>query len=510
VKVRCLHTLAEIEPLRDRMNEVNLASAAPDPFSTYEFIRNLIERGPVSQQGRVWLLAAFVGPLRGSDSDSTLIGYVALKERHGRVAGLRTVTVDFLVEHDADRPHVVALPTYLAEVIEEFYAYLHGRQEWDLLEFQQQDAASNLFPLPKGIARRGWWARDWPNMDNYTIAVSWGTLSEYVLALSPKFRAEIKRYMRKLLAIGDLALLVSSDPASTPALFELYCAIEHRSWKSRADLTVSGNAFRKACMRGLLRPNQPMQIVIQILLRDGVPIAGLINGSFDAGSHRTLYALHTVFDDRYSAASPGSTMLLFGMRQAIGGRYACFNLLSGFGHYKHRWLASATPTKSAQIYRVGRLPFWRRIGGDAVRILRSLIRPNRDAAEPLFNPSRRESRPTVEGNFSTNSQVPIGAAERQRFANWIETARSGNCEWLQGEDFIDALPFSEFGESSARQGRAASGQVPDNQVTSETTDTLCAGDMNRSDRMTMPVTLITSPTKTPSGAPKTPSCVIPT
>jgi len=500
VKVRCLHALAEIEPLREQLNAVNLASAAADPFSTYEFIRNLILHGPVSKGGRVWLLTAFVGPLRGSDVDSKLVGYVAMKETHRRVLGRRVVTVDFLVEHDADRPHVVASPDYLAEVTGAFYAYLRGRPEWDLLELQQQDAQSTLYPLPEGTSFRGCWVRDWPNMENHTIRVRWRTLPEYFRGLSQRFRAEVRRYLRKLLAAGDVALLSSSDPASTPALFELYCAIERRSWKSRADLTVGGDEFRNACLRGLLQPHQPMKIVIQILLLDGVPIAGLINGSFEAGSQRALYALHMTFDDRYSAVAPGSTMLLFGMRQAIAGGYALFNLLSGFGYYKHRWLAQATPTRSAQIYRIGRLPFWRRLAGDASRTFRAWIKPKqRDITDALFNPARRQS-----GELSAELSLPaISAAERQEFGRWIAIAREGDCEWLQDGDFINALPFGAA-VSSTGSARKKS------QLTSVATDARVDGEMNRSDRMTMPVTLITSPTRTPSGAPNTPNCVIPT
>ncbi len=490
MKVRCLHTLEEIEPYGQRMNAINLASSSPDPFSTFEFYRALIECGSVSCGGRAWLLTAFVG--------DELVGYVALKESHSRWAWRRVTTIGFLVEHDADRPHVVALPKHVAEVTRAFYAYLRGRPEWDLLELQQQDSSSTLYPLPQGETLRGCWVNEWPNMENHTIFIRWRTLPEYFRGLSKKFRAEIRRGVRKLSSAGDIAMLTSADPASTPALFELFCAVERRSWKSQVGLALSRDPLRKACLRRLLEPAQPLRIAIQILLLDGVPIAGLINGCFDAGSHRGLYALHIAFDARFAELSPGSALLLMGMRQAIEGGYAFFNLLSGFGYYKHRWLARAMPTRSAQIYRIGRLPFWRRACGDALRATRALILGRRDTDPPIFNPARRGL-----ANGHDESWVPgaVTADELSQFRHWFSLAQRGQCELLQGADFTAAMPFAE---------PVIGNRTTSDQSTSETTVDRLLGATNRSERMTIPVTLINSPTNTPSGAPTTPSCVIPT
>jgi hypothetical protein len=437
VTIRCLHTLAEIAALRPTINALNLASARPDPFSTFEFYENLLRRSDSLSGGmrsRVWFLAAFM--------ERELIGYLALEEVTEKVFGHSIKRLGFLVAHDADRPHVVAKAEHLSIVTEMFYEYLRDRRrEWDLLELQQQDAASTLYPLPAGVRLKGCWIRDWPNLDNGTIRVRWTTLQDYFDALAPKFRSNLLRQMRKLLASGAAELLTSSDPASTPALLELYCSIEKRSWKSKTDLAIGGTPERLDYFRALLDARQPMQAVIQILVLNGVPIAGLISGAFTGPADKGLYALHMVFDQRLSPAGPGSTILMMGIRYAIEGRFAFMNLLSGFGYYKTRWLADMTATRCAQIYRIGGVFFWRRLLGDARRWLivhaPPAVRRRLPAAHDIDIDERQQDLP---GTTLEPRPPLVTSTEHAVFARLMAEARRGRCEWLSTPELMGAMP----------------------------------------------------------------------
>ena len=435
MNVRCLHRLAEIAPLRDAINALNLAAAHPDPFSTYEYYENLLLHArtrPGHWRNRAWFLAVF--------ADDRLVGYLALKQTTTRVLLRQVVTLGFLVGHDTDRPHVVATAADTPAVTAAIYEYLARRGDWDLLELQQQDAKSTLYPLP--CAMRRCRVKDWPTLDNFTIPIRWRTLPAYFQSLAKKFRSEVRRGIRKLSAAGKLDLLTATDPAGTPILLELYLAIEAHSWKSQANLTLSGDASRLRCVRGLLNPRQPMRIVIQILSLGGIPIAGLICGSFASGGCRELYALHVAYDDRCSELAPGSAILLLGLRYAIEGGYALFNWLSGFGYYKTRWLAEETPTRAAQIYRIGRIPYWCRLLGDSRRWLkRRLGIWTQHGQDTKFNPARRQ----LLQNAASDEPV-IGstttAVERERFATLSAQARSAGCEHVSTAELADALPFS--------------------------------------------------------------------
>jgi hypothetical protein len=153
-----------------------------------------------------------------------------------------------------------------------------------------------------------------------------------------------------------------------------------------------------------------------------------------------LYALHIVYDDRLSRLAPGSAMLLMGMRQAIDGRYAFFNLLSGFGYYKLRWQAQMTETRIAQIYRTGRLLFWRRVFGDWKR----RVFPDKSKETPvLFNPLRRDVSER-EGEQTEPGKVPklqTDPEERERIAALIAKARAGQGEFLSAAELAAVMPF---------------------------------------------------------------------
>jgi len=446
IEVRCFGSLEEAEFLREEVDALNRASTRPDPFSTFEFFENFLRYDEFFPQGqglRLWFLAAF--------NAGRLAGYMALKQVTHKVLGVRASKLDFLVTHDNDRPQLVARPEHALAVSEAFYAYLLERKrEWSFLEFRQQDATSPLFPPPSAVKLKGYWVRQWPSMDNGTIHVRWGTLDAYFQSFSKRFRSNVSRQMRSLLAASKVEYLASSDPAATPALFELYHGIEPRSWKARAGVAIGRYPQWVEYFKGLLDARQPMRVSIQVLLLDGVPIAGLISGAFMKG----LYALHIVYDDRLSRLAPGSAMLLMGMRQAIDGRYAFFNLLSGFGYYKVRWQAQMTETRIAQIYRLGRPLFWRRLFGDWKR---SVFSDKAKETPVLFNPLRRDLSER-EGEQPDPGQIPklqIDPGERERIATLVAEVRKGQGEFLSPVELAAVMPFETQRAPGVKKAREA-------------------------------------------------------
>jgi hypothetical protein len=446
IEVRCFESLEEAAILRDEINELNRRSARPDPFSTFEFFETFFRNEQLfAQEGRLklWFLTA--------SSAGRLVGYLALQRITRKVMGIRISTLAFLVTHDTDRPHLVAQAESAAAVSEAFYAYLLGRRaEWSYLEFFQQDDSSSLFPPPAATDLHGYVVRQWPSLANGTIRVRWGTLAAYSGALSKKFRGNVHRQLRNLLAAGEVQFLSSADAGSTPALLELYMIVERRSWKAGADATIGRHPQRVGYIGSLLEAKQPMQVSIHILLLDGIPIAGLITGAFLKG----LYALHIVYDDRHSRLAPGAAMLLMGVRQAIEGRYAFFNLLSGFAYFKARWLAEITETRIAQIYRAGGVMFWHRWLGDRKRRILSEGSQGRFA---LFNAVRRTliGGKTGPGETREAAISQPGRDERARIAMLVAVARRGRCEFLSATDLAAAMPFAVAPVTDSAAPRAA-------------------------------------------------------
>lgn len=418
VEVCCHHSLAAASAWRGDINALNVASPRPDPFSTFEFLEAFLAHDESATPARstLWFLTA-------SRADA-LIGYVALSHTRKHFLGLQCSTIGFAITHDTDRPHVVARAEDVAAVSHAFLRYLlTRRREWALLEFQQQDASSPLAPLLERAGRDGVVVRQWPSLANGTIEVRWRTFTEYLRSLPKKSRANAGRQLRNLLAAGEVEVLASSDPAATPAMLELYRSIEPRSWKFAAKATIGRHPSRIAYFEALLDPAQPMRVSVQLLLLDGLPVAGLISGSFLDG----LYALHIVYDGSLAALAPGSLMLMMGIRQAIESQAAFFNLLSGFGYFKVRWLAAMTEARSLQVYRTTTPPFWRRLVGDAIR---RLSRATASKAPSLFNPTRRAlaDASAEPAELIMSAPVCVDPALRGRLTALIIQARRGRTE----------------------------------------------------------------------------------
>ena len=425
ITVRCFDSFAQAAFVRDAADALNRDSARPDPFSTFKYFEHFYrcdESHPAGRGLQLWLLAAFRG--------QQLIGYAALRRVTRRVLGIVNVPVlGFLVTRDSDRPHVVARAEDLRDVSSAFYAHLLARhREWSLLEFRQQDGSSLLRKPAAAVDLKGHLVSDWTSLENGTVQIRWTTLRDYFQALPAKFRRNLARQLQGLLGAGRVELLGSSNPLTTPALFELYLGIEQRSWKSQAQAHIARSPLRVGYFRGLLGADQPMRVSIQLLLFDGVPIAGLINGAFRDG----LYALHMAYDDRFARFAPGSATMLMGVREAIESGASFFNLLSGSGYYKSRWLADITETRDVQIYRRGSWLYWRRWVGDLLRRLRPTAGP---AAPARFNAARRAA------SAHLPRSAPLDAAELERIGSLVAQARDGQAQFLSASAFAAVLPL---------------------------------------------------------------------
>lgn len=440
LEIRCHHRLADAAPFRQAINALNLVSSPPDPFSTFEFYEHYVdvaERFSGNVDFRPWLLLAFDG--------DRLVGYLALKQHTRRVLGLRSVKLDLLAAYIAGRPHLVSLPMFAATVRAAMYSYLLSRRaEWSLLEFPQQDAASILSPPPAAASSGLFRLRSWTTPPHGPIPLHGiDSIAGYFASLSTKMRSNVSRQMRKLMAAGEVELLASSDPRTVDALYALYRSIEPYSWKARAGAHIGRDRQSLAYYQRLIESQRPMRIVIQVLLLDGVPVAGLISGAFDKG----LYALEMVFDDRFAHLAPGSAMMLFGMRLAIDGGFEFYDLLWGFDYYKSRWRARISETECVQIYRIDRPYFWRRVAGDWMR---RWAPPNADG-HALFNSLRRSA-------GTTDIVLPSGSsteAARAGTGKLVAAVLGGRGEFLTATQLAELLPFATkaAGNPPASQSR---------------------------------------------------------
>jgi hypothetical protein len=431
IEVRVFESLESCAHLRADMGRLNEASPRPCPFSTYEFLANHVQHhGPASARegGRALFLTAFRG--------ETLVGYMPLRWVADRILGRTRKKIEYLVTRDLDRPHLVARQADAALCAEAFYRYLlDAESDWTFLELVQQDETSPLHPLPPSLAGSDVYVRLYENAPNATIPVVYPSLGDYFRAFSKKMRSNVGRYARRLFQAGDVQVVSSSAAAALPGLLDAYRSVELRSWKDGIDDVVGGDPRRTEYFRGLIQPDQPMRIGVRLLTLDGCPIAGIINGRFLDGMH----ALHIAYDEGFSELDPGAMMLLLSMKEAIDQRCAFYDLLSGYGYFKERWLARITPSRSVQVYRAGSLHHAKALLGEYKRHVLARTDPQ---ATAQHNPARE----AAAGRRDAARGSHPWEADRQRADSTrliAELSASGMpIDCMSHQDLVAAMPFA--------------------------------------------------------------------
>jgi hypothetical protein len=454
--VFCFHNLKQVEWWADELEALSLVSRRKDPFSTLGFIKNNAAHPdwyPGDKDAQLWFLLAV--------EHGAPVGYLALRRKVERVLGVTTAKLEFFVSHDNDCPQLVARPEDEPRVSAAFYEYLISRgDEWSFLEFHQQDPGSALTPPPPGSAFDKYFARTFPTKENNTIPILWPTLDAYFKALSTKWRGDVRRKARRILAAGKLTWLESDDPQTTPTLLELLRTIESRSWKSQHAIALGSHPDRLAYFRGLLAADQPMRIRISVLMLDGVPIAGSICGHYAD----SMYGLVVLFDDRAESLSPGVMVQMMMLRTAISRKARALNLLAGYAYYKSRWLAQELPTRSGQLYRIGKPYFWKAVLGELKRQIEKRIAPPAEDKQQ-FNPERRvatEGKETKEPKDGAPAKVDLTATheERSQIKALLAALEALPVERLDAEALTAVIPFGDAAAAPVSRAQKKSAQAP--------------------------------------------------
>ena len=419
LQVKAFRSLDEAASLKDEINALNRVSRRPSPFHTFEYLvsaENYDEHTAAGQE--TLLLVAFE---RGR-----IIGYLPLVKRPSRIWGFGYVSVEFLSQCVSERPYAVARSEDEERCCAAFYTYLFEvEKRWSVLQLGGQDQDSKLLPFPEKLSRGRFSARYLTDLPNCTIPTSYESLHGYTEALGQEFRRNITRRTRKLLAQGNVESLSSSDPHALPQLLDIYLDIESKSWKSGTQVAMARNAERIAFFRSLLPADQPMAIGIRLILLDGVPIAGLVYGTFQ----RDLYLLEIVYREDYRDFAPGNLIQIIAIHEAIEKKLQSCNLLASFAYYKSHWLADITETQFVQIFRVGSLRHLAAQVGD----LRKRLRPEPTETTEAFNRDKRvRTEELSESGISATTQDEDRRAAERLFEGFA--SKGCRIERLSHED----------------------------------------------------------------------------
>jgi len=432
LQVRTFRSFDAVAPLRDAIRELDLASRRPCPFETLEYMETLRANDEYAEAaGEPLFLTAF--------EDDRLVGYLALRRRRERVLRiLPSRRVDLLFTRATDRPYAVARPEDEARCAATFLRHLTEVERGiGYLEFTEQDASSRLTDPPPLGSR--WWVRSHAGMPNTTVPLGHASVADYYRTLSKSFRHKVSSWSRKTLQSGQVEYVSSRDPRARLGLLELYLDMEQRSWKPGAGATVGRHPARVAFFRALCEPTQPMALGFDLLLVDGLPVAGIISGAFGTGENW----IETSYDRDYADVSPGQLTWLLGMRRAIADRRTHVNLGPNYPYYKSRWAGTVTETVCMQFIRVGSARWLKASLGE----LRQRLRPA-SAEAGAFNPVRREQEEEATGERGPR---PARQEERARASATLRALAEAGApvERLSGQALLAALPFAARVDAAA-------------------------------------------------------------
>jgi glycosyltransferase involved in cell wall biosynthesis len=423
VNVKVVRSREQLAPLFGELAALNLASRRPCPFSTPEFLSLTLEHDEFAAPGdELLFLLAYTG--------GRLVGYLPLRNTMHRALGIPYGRIESLSLGYRDRPYAVSRAEDEAACTAAFYRHLCEQEHgWSMLELTSQDAASSSRAIID-TPGRGYWARRFETDPNTTIPLPFTTLADYFKSLDGDFRRNVTARCRRLLTAGRVEVISSSEPAACRALLDMYLDVEARSWKAPVGAGIARHPDRLALVRALCA--SPLTTVLQVILLDSVPIAGLAAIEFNG----SWYILETAYDSAYSDLAPGYLLHLVALGEAIARGQGAFNLLHAYAYYKKSWNGVVTETAAAQVYRVPSVPYLKARAGDLKR-----LRARGREEEEQFNPARRaagERRSAKDGPRPLRDEAArLGAAALARLA----TVSSGVCS-LAGDDLVATLPFS--------------------------------------------------------------------
>jgi glycosyltransferase involved in cell wall biosynthesis len=439
VDVRVVRSNEQLKPLFSELAALNLASRRPCPFSTPEFLSLTLAHDEFASPGdELLFLLGYAG--------DRLVSYLPLRKTMRRALGIPYLRIENLSLGYRDRPYVVARAEDEGACAAAFYRYLRERERgWSMLEFTSQDAASAFHAIVDAPGR-GCWARRFAADPNTTIPLPFVALADYFKSLDGDFRRKVTARCRKLISAGGVEVVSSSEPAARHALLDMYLDVETRSWKASVGAGIARHPDRLAFVRALCA--SPLTTVLQVVLLDGVAIAGLVAIELKGA----WYILETTYDSAYSDLAPGYLLHLVALGEAIARGQREFNLLHAYAYYKKSWNGVATETVAVQVFRVPSVPYLKACAGYLKR-----LRARGDGEEEQFNPARRAA--GEQGSAKDGPRPPRDEAARLAATALARLATvSAGVRSLAGEALMATLPFpleAKLPKASKAIGRVA-------------------------------------------------------
>jgi len=335
--VQCVRDHWGFTLLRPHWNELLRASAADNPFLTWEWLHTWWTQ--VGDSGCLRLVVV----RSGTDP----IAIAPLRVVHGRLSVFSRLDflgtgyagsdyLDFIVRRGHETAAAAALTRYFRS------ARLAIR-----LDHLRPDSFAAV--IAQQLEASGWIQTTTPDGTCPVIPLDGHTWDSYLATLGPSHRANVRRRIRALQQAFDVRFDRVGTDRERREMLRVLAGYSHTRWSDRggssAFLTPSMRAFqdevtRRAFGRGTLR--------MFVLRLNGAP-AAIMYGFLYGGR---FYFYQHGFDDRFRAHSIGLVLMAMTIRAAIEEGAREFDMLWGTEPYKFLWARESRGLERIELFPV--------------------------------------------------------------------------------------------------------------------------------------------------------------
>jgi CelD/BcsL family acetyltransferase involved in cellulose biosynthesis len=315
--------LAALEPLWNRVVD---AAGIDHPFLEHEWIRTWWECFGADKTLRVLLVTEGGAP----------VGIAPLMLCEERLYGIPVRCLQLIANAHTPRTDILVARGESAGAI---YACLwralaDDSDSWDVLLLRQlPEGSPTLEALPVLAGRSGFTTGLWPADASPYVRLR-GSWEAYLGGLARKHRANLRNRLKRLEAVGAVALEVVREPAEASAAVEDGFRLEASAWKGQAGTAIDcDGAVRDFYTRLALRAARRGWLRLQFLTVGGRRIAF----GYSILINRTLYLLKPGYDPSYRAYSPSALLCYFVLRDAYAGGVEVHDFLGADDPWKHDW-----------------------------------------------------------------------------------------------------------------------------------------------------------------------------
>jgi CelD/BcsL family acetyltransferase involved in cellulose biosynthesis len=236
-----------------------------------------------------------------------IAGLVPLYVKETKRQGMSLLTLSPVAEHFNTHSDLL-LRDSSAELTEAFLkAVLSVRVKWDVFRINRFVIGHPLLQSLEYALKnkRNYAYRIQSEEPSFFVKVG-NSKDEYPKAVSGKFRHNVRSYLNKLRAAGEVSFLSIHDLADFDKAFDTMLRIEEASWKHKHGTGISSTEksrrFYKELCSGELKYGR---LRVAMLYLNQTPIAyemGLVNG-------KKYYSVHGSYDENYKKNSPGVVLL---------------------------------------------------------------------------------------------------------------------------------------------------------------------------------------------------------